>query len=138
MARLGALVTATDLESNLPLLQRNCAANSGTRMSLDVRQHRWGADIIDLGGPFDIVVACDVMYVERAAADLVATLAAVTTPASSVILAHGRNRQAEAAFFGAAAAAFSIDSVPSSSLDSVFQCSDVTVLLLRKLGSKKS
>lgn len=72
------------------------------------------------------------MYVEQAAADLVGTLAAMTTPASSVILAHGRNRQAEAQFLVAAAAEFVIESVPPDSLDSVLQCSDVFVWFLRR------
>lgn len=136
MARLGALVTATDLKPNVPLLQRNCQANTGagteTRRPVEVKQHLWGTDTSYLGGPFDIVVACDVMYVEQAATNLVATLTAVTTPASTVFLAHGRNRQAEASFLIKAAAEFNIDSVSSADLDSVFQCSDVTVLLLRK------
>jgi hypothetical protein len=75
-----------------------------------------------------------VMYVDQAAKDLVVSLAAVTIPSSIIILAHGRNRQAEGTFLGVAAEHFAVTEVSSNDLDSVFQCSDVTVLLLKKLA----
>ncbi|GBF88102.1 hypothetical protein Rsub_00814 [Raphidocelis subcapitata] len=75
LARLGADVVATDLAPNLPLLRENCQANAPGAVA--VLEHTWGTDVAPLGPPFDLVFACDVMYVEEAVPDLVATLRAL-------------------------------------------------------------
>lgn len=60
---------------------------------------------------------------------------AAAVPAASgttVILAHGRNRFAEATFWHhTAAAGFKVEAVPWDELDSVYRCSDVDVYRLR-------
>lgn len=145
LARLGARVTATDLSPNLPLLEKNAAANGGPLSILDawtdapgrcmrlaragtlracsswavrrrslsaegpaacwvrpppaaglaveVREHTWGADVAALAPPFDVISACDCMYVAEAIEDLVRSLVALSGPATEVLIAHGRNRQ---------------------------------------------
>ncbi|KXZ53523.1 hypothetical protein GPECTOR_7g973 [Gonium pectorale] len=165
--RLGAArVVATDLPPNLPLLDRNCQRNAGSRAQLEVLPYSWGDDAAPLlrGGPLDLVVACDVMYVEEAVGPLVSSLAALcggsydhdgdgdgASSASGdiagatlsvgpgrgsgdddgggdgvgcsfhptlVLLAHGRNRFAEAAFWRhARAAGFDAERVPDCQLD---------------------
>ena len=71
------------------------------------------------------------MYVDSVAGLLVATLVAVSAPHTAVIIAHGRNRQAEASFTAAAQEYFHISEVAGEELDELYQCSDVTVLLLQ-------
>ena len=74
----------------------------------------------------------DVMYIEAAVPALVNTLLAVAAPSSEVLLAHGRNRQAEPAFLRACERVFAVADVPE--LDAMYCTSDVRVLRLRKLS----
>ena len=76
----------------------------------------------------------DVMYIEAAVPALVNTLLAVAAPSSEVLLAHGRNRQAEPAFLRACERVFAVAEVPEAQLDAVYCTSDVRVLRLRKLS----
>ncbi|KAA6422578.1 MAG: methyltransferase 21A [Trebouxia sp. A1-2] len=64
LARLGADVVLTDLLPNLPLLADNCKANvpEDASGSVIVKEHRWGERLADLGGPFDVIVACGVLH----------------------------------------------------------------------------
>ena len=70
-AASGAEVTATDLpdftstlqanvERNAPLLASAAAANGFG--SVRVLGHRWGEGIAELGGPFDVVLCCELLY----------------------------------------------------------------------------
>ncbi|KAG2441421.1 hypothetical protein HYH02_010009 [Chlamydomonas schloesseri] len=224
-AALGAAaVVATDLPPNLPLLRRNAERN-GLADVVTVAEHWWGSDVAALEaaaeaasggsgrGGFDLVLACDVMYVEEAVPALVSSLAALcggsyspppsapqgqqpqgqepqgqqpqgqepaAAPATEqqcqdgardnrktsaegadgpspctgggagggggtrtrhsrddgqmtvVLLAHGRNRFAEAAFWRhAGAAGLEAERVPAAEMDAVYQCSDVDVFKLR-------
>ncbi|PRW45633.1 hypothetical protein C2E21_5777 [Chlorella sorokiniana] len=128
LAKLGAgAVVATDLAPNLPLLRKNAEANG---CAIQVLEHSWGEDVAPLGPPFDIIAACDVMYVAEAVEPLVASLCALSGPHSRIYISHGRNRQAEPQFLAAAGQHFTIQTVPSEDLDEVYQCADVDVLLL--------
>ena len=75
----------------------------------------------------------DVMYIADAVGPLLATLAAVSSKRTEILLAHGRNRQAEARFLQACAGSFLVERVPGQELDAVYQCSDVDVLRLRRV-----
>jgi predicted nicotinamide N-methyase len=175
LARLGADVTATDMEGNLPLLRDNLAANRvrpQIRLPHDMRKASdsfpravpaegtagvrvapllWGAEAARrvasavpddancirraAAAPgshgFDLVVATDVMYVHEAVPALLAALRALSeAPGAEVLLAHGRNRPAEAAFLEAAALHFSVQEVPEAELHDIYRCIDVTVLRL--------
>ncbi|KAG2497595.1 hypothetical protein HYH03_004341 [Edaphochlamys debaryana] len=143
-AALGASrAVASDLGPNLPLLRRNAERNG---LPVEVVEHWWGTDVAPLGGPFDLVVACDCMYIEEAAAVGGGCQAgggaanagrAGGESTTTVILAHGRNRFAEAAFWGAAAAAgMAAAAVDQADLHPVYRCSDVDVyrLTLRQGG----
>lgn len=81
-----------------------------------------------------VIVPADVMYIDDAVMPLVKTLAAVSAAKTQIFIAHGRNRQAEASFRAAAEAEFDTSEVASEDLDAVYQCSDVTVLRLRRKG----
>eukprot|EP00878_Enallax_costatus_P010031 GHUV01010470.1.p1 GENE.GHUV01010470.1~~GHUV01010470.1.p1 ORF type:complete len:179 (+),score=53.42 GHUV01010470.1:849-1385(+) len=130
-AKLGGIVTATDLKGNLPLLTDNCRSNGVPEVH--VCEHSWGcADVDDLQPPFDVITACDVMYIDELAPALVKSLVLLSGPDALIHIAHGRNRPAEPAFRKAAAQHFGIELVPSAELDEVYQCSDVNVLRLRR------
>lgn len=123
-----------------------------------VVEHEWGTDIYrpadgPLSLPFDLVVACDVMYVHEAVPALMDSLLQLARNAESahrgsedsccldaghhcceVIVAHGRNRPAEELFVTTAKReGFDVQEVPGRELDEVYQCSDVTVLRLLPL-----
>ena len=139
LALLGARVLATDLQPNLALLQQNLEANTrGAPGSASTAPLAWGRAaaervLAEVGGCVDLVVASDVMYIHEAVPDLVATLAVLTGAGTTVLLAHGRNRPAEAAFLEAAATAgLCARELASSELDAVYQCLDVSVLELRR------
>lgn len=139
LALLGARVVATDLEPNLALLQLNLTANTrdapGTASTAPLAWGRAPAEhvLAELGGSVDLVVATDIMYIHEAVPDLVATLAVLTGAGTTVLLAHGRNRPAEAAFLEAAAqAGLSARELLPSELHPVYQCLDVSVLELRR------
>ncbi|KAK9830124.1 hypothetical protein WJX72_009898 [[Myrmecia] bisecta] len=132
LARLGADVTATDLGPNLTLLAANFAANAaGT--SHRVAELRWGEHVASVQPPYDVVVACDVMYIEEAAAPLLATLRALSDGSTAICVAHGRNRPAEPTFLQLCDSSFSMQDVPEAELDDVYQTGDVRVMRLRKL-----
>lgn len=52
---------------------------------------------------------------------------------TTVLIAHGRNRPAEADFKAAASQHFGIELISGPELDEMYQCSDVDVLRLKRL-----
>ncbi|CAI5502981.1 unnamed protein product [Closterium sp. Naga37s-1] len=78
---------------------------------------------------FDLIVATDVVYDHGAVAPLVATLAMLCAPHSSVLLAHGRNRQALPEFLRLAGERFQVKAVAWEDLDETYRCEDVQALL---------
>ncbi|GMH35959.1 hypothetical protein BSKO_03827 [Bryopsis sp. KO-2023] len=130
LAKLGAHVTSTDLGPNLSLLERNCELNAPGE--IDVKEHTWGHQIEQLGGPFDLIVACDIMYIPEAVGAIVKTLEGASGSGSCVYVAHGRNNRAEEDFLKLCSRVFWVEDVTSGELDEVYQTSDVTVLRLRK------
>ena len=74
------------------------------------------------------------MYIEGLVQPLLTSLYALSHETSEVFLAHGRNRQAEGAFLKACSGRFSYVDVPKEQLHDVYQCSDVRVLKLSRLG----
>ena len=154
---LGAEATLTDLEENLPLLEANAHANRDKRTPggssssstcesaagrpvsrvPPVKALRWEHPAVlpaHLGGPFDVILATDVLYVHEAVTPLVSTLAALAAeraPPAEVLLAAGRNRHAGETFFAEASVPFVVEELPSSELDPTYQCEDVSVWRLR-------
>eukprot|EP00891_Asterochloris_glomerata_P006038 jgi/Astpho2/6038/Aster-03993 len=98
LANLGALVTLTDLAGNLPLLQENVFSN-------------------------------DVMYIVEAIPALVRTLRTVSDAQTTrIFLAHGRNRQAEAAFLEQCQPHFTVRTLDSSELHPNFHSIDIDAM----------
>lgn len=131
MSKFGGIVTASDMGSNLSLLKKNWGANEVD--AGDVRSHFWGDSVDDLGGPFAIVVACDVMYMPESIEPLVRTLEGVSQSGTYVYVSHGRNCCAESAFLARCRESFSIARVNRSELDEVYQADDVVVFRLQRL-----
>ena len=79
------------------------------------------------------ITHADVMYIAEAIPALLATLRAVSSAETEVLLAHGRNRQAEEAFLRGCMGSFAVEDVAGQELDLVYQCIDVRVMRLRRL-----
>ena len=77
----------------------SCLNDTAATGGIVVLEHTWGHPPGEgpLSPPFDLIVACDVMYIAEAVPDLVSTLVALCAPGGQVLLAHGRNRGGEAA-----------------------------------------
>ena len=140
LSHLGARVTVTDLECNLPLLRDNMASNGS---SAQVHALSWGAANAcqvrretNGGLPFDVVVSSDIMYIPDAVPALVDTLKELSGESTDVYLAYGRNRTAEDAFLIAASrAGFIATPLEAEELHEVYNCLDVTVQKLKLLTS---
>ncbi len=61
-------------------------------------EHSWGENVESLLPRFDLVVACDVMYIAESVSHLVKTLSLTCSATGHVLVAHGRNRNGEGIF----------------------------------------
>jgi predicted nicotinamide N-methyase len=109
-------------------------AGEGT---ITVQEHQWGdtfpqQDSNTAPPPFDIVAACDVMYIREAVPQLVSSLCkCVKRPHGIAFVAHGRNRNGESEFVAAVMEqGLCVRELNGSELDAVYQCVDVSVLEL--------
>ena len=72
------------------------------------------------------------MYIADAIPQLVQSLAALSDHKTKILVAHGRNRQAETLFFEEVDDMFDVTRVAGTDLDVRFQCIDVDVYCLQK------
>ena len=72
------------------------------------------------------------MYIDDAVGALASTLLADSGPETELLLAHGRNRQAEPSLLKVVDADFHVQEVSDRELHEVYQTTDVTVLRLRR------
>lgn len=128
-AKLGAKVVATDLDDNLPLLQQNISVND---VEIQACCHWWGTPVDSLDPPFDIIAACDVMYITEAIQALEKSLFLLAGDASKVYVAHGRNCSAEDAFLDLCTKRWNVERISDDELHPEYQADDVTVLRLTK------
>lgn len=130
-AYLGASsVLLTDFPDNLDLLQRNVMINK-VQKTISVHPLVWGSRSERLISPFDLIIATDVMYCLEAVDSLLSTLKMASDAETIILLAYGRNRQAEQTFLEKAHRYFSVKQVSDEELDDVYRCVDVDVLELR-------
>jgi hypothetical protein len=73
------------------------------------------------------------MYVREAVPDLLASLVALSSSHTEVLVAHGRNRWALDEFLAGCQGLFSVTPLASGELHADCQCSDVDVLRLRRV-----
>ena len=128
-------VVSTELKGNLELLNANVGAFENVRCA----EMTWGSEtdaknaLPSDGEAFDVVVASDCVYHTEAMGDLVKTLEIICDARTRVLFSYGRNRQALDIFMDEIAGKFSRVDVSSSDLDELYQCTDVSVIELRKL-----
>ena len=136
-AALGAKETIlTDFPDNLPLLDRNIAANKLTDVA-STAPLTWGNKLALEISNFDVVLATDIMYYDDAVEPLLLTLQGLSGKNSRIFMAYGRNRQAEAAFMKAVGeSTLSMRKLPAPELDDVYQCVDVDVYELNARESE--
>lgn len=130
-ARFGAKeVVLTDLPDNLPLLRTNAAANQVSQI-VSIKALVWGSKPRHLEPPYDIIVATDIMYIIEALNPLIETMKSLSGVQTTILLAYGRNRQAEEVFQAKIIPHFVMEKVADSALDALYQCIDVDVYHLR-------
>lgn len=127
-AALGAKRTIlTDFPDNLPLLDRNIAANRLTDVA-STAPLTWGNKLALEVSNFDVILATDIMYYDDSVQPLLLTLQGLSGKNTRILMAYGRNRQAEATFMRAVGdSTFFIKKLTDSELDDVYQCVDVDV-----------
>jgi len=130
LASLGATVTLTDLEFVLPRLQRNILLNTKGVLRVGIegeedtewsttaaggkvraRELTWGKEgsLDQLQGPFQLVVACEVIYEKQHIEILLETLRGLVTPETELLFAYDtRGRVGIQPFLEAASSEFSL------------------------------
>lgn len=137
----GADVTLTDLEAIVPSMTENVRANVrglSNGVAADVRclPYAWGDPIASLSPPYDIIVACDCVYVEHLVEPLVWSLEQLSGPRSTIIIAsERRDLVAYELFTTRLEKSFSVRKVPQKDLDPEFADEGVFEVLI---GKKRS
>ena len=122
-------VMATDLPKNLPLLRRNCQENADA-VEICVAAHVWGETVDE--APFDLVVACDVMYDAANVTSLVSSLDAFMKDDAVALVCHGRNAHAEDAFLHRCQHRFVLSRLEWDAFDPDFRSEEISCLILRR------
>ncbi|OQR95226.1 hypothetical protein ACHHYP_00189 [Achlya hypogyna] len=111
-ALLGAAsVTLTDMEDVVAMLKYNIALNDLDSVA-HARALAWGSAVDHLDAPFDVVVMSDVVYDPTGYAPLVQSLLDVSTPATTMLMAHRSRHPQEKDFFDLLGKAFTTTTVP--------------------------
>ncbi|KAI9221181.1 putative methyltransferase-domain-containing protein [Blastocladiella britannica] len=111
LGALGAKVTATDLASVVPILQRNLDLNPAHAASVTAAALDWGDATAGAppGSPFDLILACDCIYSEVSSSDLAVCLHRICAPGTVVwVVSEVRNESIQAAFAASIAPLFDI------------------------------
>ncbi|KAK7207714.1 putative methyltransferase-domain-containing protein [Myxozyma melibiosi] len=93
-------LTLTDLDEALPLIRENTMVAAGLNPQqrefekyVDIREYTWGAKSEALAfAPFDVVLACDLIYENEFFADLVTSLEQLCTPGLTTIFVGYKDR----------------------------------------------
>ena len=96
--RNGAMAVATELDDALPLLIRNIERQCFADGECEARALRWGADATGTA-TFDFVVAADCIYEPAVYDDLLRTLSAFSTSATTILLCYEQRRRDLGPFF---------------------------------------
>eukprot|EP00698_Gefionella_okellyi_P017954 TRINITY_DN5333_c0_g1_i1.p1 TRINITY_DN5333_c0_g1~~TRINITY_DN5333_c0_g1_i1.p1 ORF type:complete len:126 (-),score=21.54 TRINITY_DN5333_c0_g1_i1:86-463(-) len=86
-----------------------------------------------LSPPFDVVVGCEIMYLEDHVPVLTALLTKATRPGSIVYLSYGRNRTALDALLKKLSGSFSQHDVAYDEYDPKFRSEDVAAVVLTRM-----
>ena len=108
-AAAGARVLATDWSPDAVAMTARNAERNG--VALEARLFRWDADPAQLGPPWPLVLASDVLYEARNVAPLLELLTRLTAAAGEVWLADP-GRAPAAGFLATAAERWRVDAIP--------------------------
>ncbi|CAM9901002.1 unnamed protein product [Ectocarpus sp. 4 AP-2014] len=167
----GAHVTFTDLIEVVPLLQRNVTMNLGgqaveaatgtttasdetrgrrgksvaaatpARPKAKVLEYDWGKPLDGLSPPYDYIVACDCVYVERLVESLVWSMARCSGRGTTVLVASEKREEVTYAKFRARLSEdFAVRQAPRRHMDKAYdhENSEVLVCKLRRTNSSSS
>ncbi|EQC40558.1 hypothetical protein SDRG_02446 [Saprolegnia diclina VS20] len=132
-AHLGAAaVTLTDMDEVVPMLQYNLKLNALEAVA-SASALCWGTSPAHLSPPFDVVVMSDVVYDPTGYAPLVTTLLDVTTPSTTILMAHRSRHPQEKDFFELLGVSFTTESMPLQGVwDHESRMTDVQLLRLSR------
>ncbi|KDO30248.1 hypothetical protein SPRG_19800 [Saprolegnia parasitica CBS 223.65] len=132
-ARLGAAaVTLTDMDEVVPMLQYNLQLNALEAIA-SAAPLCWGTSSSHLSPPFEVVVMSDVVYDPAGYAPLVQTLLDVTTPSTTILMAHRSRHPQEQDFFQLLRASFDTETIPLQGVwDHESRMTDVQLLRLSR------
>ncbi|CAN0379623.1 unnamed protein product [Ectocarpus fasciculatus] len=166
----GAHVTFTDLIEVVPLLQRNVTMNLGgqaveaaagtasssgetrsrggtsaaatsARPKAKVLEYDWGKPLDGLSPPYDYIVACDCVYVERLVESLVWSMAQCSGRGTTVLVASEKREEVTYAKFRARLSEdFAVRQAPRRHMDKAYdhENSEVLVCKLRRNNNSSS
>jgi len=124
-------VVATDLHQNTDLLSFNCSKNASSNCAISVIPYIWGDELEDLmKQPFDLVVACDVMYSTSYLPQLIQSLEMLTARQTKTLICYGRNSSAEDAFLQSCKERFEMRKIPWDEFDSVYRSEEISCVEL--------
>eukprot|EP00741_Cyanophora_paradoxa_P000903 tig00000448_g871.t1 len=99
----------TDLEPVVPLIEENIALNGIPANRARALALPWGGPVEHVGGPVDLVIAADVVYLESTFELLLDTLGRLlATPATHLTLVYQKRRKADRRFFQRCAKRFEV------------------------------
>ncbi|CAM9222964.1 unnamed protein product, partial [Discosporangium mesarthrocarpum] len=151
-ALMGAHVTFTDLPEVVPLLERNVTSNlSGLGKKEGLKKGKedgrprikvkycWGDPIDSLSPPYDYVVACDCVYVERLVDVLVDSISRVVGRGTTVLVASEKREElTHARFWERMSEGFTIRQAPRRHMDSRYDHENSEVLICKSRREKNN
>lgn len=124
-------VIASDLPQNTDLLSFNCSKNASSNCMISVVPYIWGNELKDLmEQPFDLVVACDVMYSTSHLPQLIQSLEMLIARHTKTLICYGRNSSAEDAFLQSCKERFQTRKIPWDEFDSVYRSEEISCVEL--------
>eukprot|EP00903_Cladosiphon_okamuranus_P005605 g5577.t1 len=160
----GAHVTFTDLIEVVPLLQRNVTMNLGgqavksahtskcdaggkgdkasapaPRPKTQVLEYEWGKPLDGLSPPYDYVIACDCVYVERLVGSLVWSMRQCSGKSTTVLVASEKREEITYAKFRERLSEdFTVRQAPRRHMDKAYDHENSEVLLCKLRRANKT
>lgn len=129
-------VVLTDISPVMPALKHNLKRNKPVlgRMLKTAQLYWTNADQIKaLKGPFDFVIATDVVYIEETVGPLLSAMEALVADTGVVLLGYQlRSPEADQLFWEMCPRVFDVEKVPHEHLHSEYAYEEADVYILRK------
>jgi len=134
---MGAEVTLTDMHSMLDLLSENVRRNlSNAKFPPIVSELFWGSDVSEFMGPFDMILAADVIYQHVNITSLLNTILELSDQNTLILIAYETwDQQTPKLFRETAAKYFEIIPIPEGDKDPLYQKDTIYLEQLKKKPS---